>query len=79
MSLVFADTAFWVALTSPRDSLHHMALAASRQLQDTQLVTTEPILTEFLNAFCELGPYWRREAVRRIQQSCPRYNPLTMT
>lgn len=47
---VFADTFYWVALTSAEDDAHTHALAFSRSVP-LELVTTEEILTEYLTFF----------------------------
>jgi predicted nucleic acid-binding protein len=51
----FADTCFWIALSSPRDRDHPLALAWSRHLVQTRaaLLTTELVLWEWLNALSE--------------------------
>jgi predicted nucleic acid-binding protein len=49
----FADTSFWIALSSQRDQYHGRAVAWSRFVLKTKstLVTTEAVLWEWLNAF----------------------------
>jgi uncharacterized protein len=49
----FADTSFWIALSSQRDQYHGRAVAWSRFVLRTgsTIVTTEAILWEWLNAF----------------------------
>ena len=51
MRRVFADSLYWIALASPRDQWHARAIEASRALRGAQIVTTDEVLTEFLNAF----------------------------
>jgi uncharacterized protein len=51
MRRVFTDSLYWIAIASPRDQWHARAVEASRTLQGVQLVTTEEVLSEFLNAF----------------------------
>jgi uncharacterized protein len=63
---VFVDTWYWVAVTSPRDKWHLPALEARRSLGNAQLVTTEEVLTEFLNALSGGGPRIRREAAGAV-------------
>jgi len=65
---VFADTAYWIALLNPRDQLHHSAVVASQSLGRTHLITSDVVLTEFLNSFAGWGPYWRRMAARLVDQ-----------
>ena len=49
MPEVFADTGYWIALLNERDSLHSKARELSARLVDSTIVTTEMVLTEFLN------------------------------
>jgi uncharacterized protein len=51
MMRVFADSLYWIAIAFPRDQWHARAVRASQALQGVQILTTEEILTEFLNAF----------------------------
>ena len=64
MKRVFADTSYWIALLNPRDELHHRAVAASQEF--SELVTTEMVLVEFLNAFSDRGPHLRAAASRAV-------------
>lgn len=61
MSVVFADTFYWIAFTNIRDSAHEKA--RSRGLQQTTIVTTEEVLIEYLNYFAAWGPNFRRKAL----------------
>jgi predicted nucleic acid-binding protein len=58
----FADAFYWVALIYPRDRFHARVLSFSRQRGSARLVTTDEVLTEVLNHFSHLGPFWRAEA-----------------
>ena len=51
----FADTSFWIAISSRRDQFHARALSWSRHLVRTQaaLITTEAVLFEWLNALSD--------------------------
>ena len=55
MTGVFADTFYWVALTSTEDSAHVQAIDFSRSLQPSRIVTTDEVLDEYLAYFC-CGP-----------------------
>ena len=71
MKVLFVDAVYWIALLSPRDSLHEQAVSLSRSLDQTLLVTTEMVLTEILNAFAKQGAAFRRAAaalILRLQQ-----------
>ena len=49
MNRVFVDTAYWIARTNPKDRRHYAARRASRGLGKVRLVTTEEVLSEWLN------------------------------
>lgn len=53
MRIVFADANYWIGLFNPKDQLHDTALAASRTLMRTRLVTSEMVLVEVLNGLAE--------------------------
>ncbi len=59
MTALFADTFYWVALTNVRDSAHEQAKSFSRSLSPGSIVTTEPILIEYLNYFAAWGREFR--------------------
>lgn len=60
-SRVFLDTNYAIALCSPADQYHELALDLSRQIAAarTQSVTTVPVLLEIGDA---LSRQWRRDA-----------------
>ena len=62
MKTVFADTLYWVAITSPRDQWHDPALTARARLGSLRIVTTEEVLIEFLTALSSGGTLLRRHA-----------------
>ena len=62
MERVFADAGYRIALLNPRDDLHHKALALSRDLESAEIITSEMVLTEFLNCFSGYGPPLRELA-----------------
>jgi len=66
MARVFADTGYWIALLNPRDDLHHKATAVARDHGLGQIVTSEMVLTEFLNSFSDYGPRLRQAAARAV-------------
>jgi predicted nucleic acid-binding protein len=67
MRRVFVDTRYWIAITNRKDQWHQAAEKASRTLLGCHLVTTEEVLTEVLNAFCEAGQVLRQEAVDLVR------------
>lgn len=69
MRTVFADTPYWIAMLNPEDECAPLALAASRELGNARLVTTQEVLAEVMNYFARYGPAVRgaaAEAVREI-------------
>ena len=67
MERVFADTGYWIALLNPCDDLHQKATASSRNYSSSQIVTTEMVLTEFLNSFSDRGPRLRQAAASAVE------------
>jgi predicted nucleic acid-binding protein len=61
VTALFADTSFWIALSSRRDEYYARALAWSRDLTRTQasILTTEAVLWDWMNALSD-------SATRRI-------------
>ena len=55
MVIYFADTSFWIALSSRRDQYHSQALTwhAAVMQAGSKIVTTEAILWEWLNALAD--------------------------
>lgn len=67
MKAIFADTFYWVALTNKLDARHERALALPRSLGSPQIVTTEQVITEYLNFFAEWGERFRRKASANVR------------
>ncbi len=65
MKQVFADAGYWIALLNPRDALHHQALAATPTGRDS-ILTSQMVLTEFLNFFAAFGPAFRERAAEVV-------------
>jgi predicted nucleic acid-binding protein len=63
---IFADTFYWLALARPRDSWHAPAWSWASANTSTRIVTTDEVLTEFLNAFARSGPVRRAHAVATV-------------
>ena len=63
---VFADTFYWLALARPRDSWHAAARRWAAANASTSLVTTDEVLTEFLNALAGTGPAGRAYAAATV-------------
>jgi len=66
MERVFADTSYWIALLNPRDNLHQKASATSREYHPEKIITSEMVLTEFLNSFSDYGPSLRQAAAKAV-------------
>lgn len=67
MKRLFADTAYWIALTNSFDQYHSKAVEVSSTLGTCRIFTTEAVLTEFLNALADKGPLVRAAAVEMVQ------------
>lgn len=57
MATYFADTSFWIGLSSKRDQHHHRAIAWHQFVIRTasNIVTTEAVLLEWLNALSDVS------------------------
>jgi uncharacterized protein len=62
VKVVFADTFYWIALTSPDDAAHERALSISRALAPDKIVTTDEVLCEYLAFYSSAPPDVRAEA-----------------
>jgi uncharacterized protein len=67
MNVVFADAGYWIALFNPRDQLHAKAISVSTTLQGRSIVTSQMVLTEFLNHYAALGQPFRQRAVQVVR------------
>ena len=68
MKFIFADTFYWTALLNPKDHYHAIVKNYSRQLKSTILVTSDEVITEFLNFFSTYHPLMRQGAVQRAKE-----------
>lgn len=57
MATYFADTSFWIGLSSKRDQHHHRAVAWHQFVirNRSTIVTTEAVLLEWLNALSDVS------------------------
>ena len=57
MATYFADTSFWIGLSSKRDQHHHRAVAWYQFVIRTRstIMTTEAVLLEWLNALSDVS------------------------
>lgn len=67
MRTIFADTFYWTALLNPRDEWHIRVISFSKNLVSVRLVTTDEVLTEFLNFFSAYDMKMRQSVIERIQ------------
>ena len=68
MPEVFADTGYWIALLNERDNLHSRARELSARFAHATIVTTEMVLTEFLNHVSGGGSQIRHLAGETVLQ-----------
>jgi predicted nucleic acid-binding protein len=64
---VFADAFYWLALARPRDAWHAATLGWAAANTSTRIVTTDEVLTEFLNALAGTGRAGRVYAVATVR------------
>ena len=67
MSRVFADTFYWLAISSPTDQWRESVLKIVATIENLSLVTTEEVLTEFLAGMAGRGDYQRSLAIRMVR------------
>jgi predicted nucleic acid-binding protein len=63
---VFADTFYWLAVARPRDPWHVPVMRWATANRGTRIVTTDEVLTEFLNALSGTGPTGRSYAAATV-------------
>lgn len=68
MKTVFADTLYWVAGLNKRDQWYPSLVAAEKQLGNFQIVTTETVLIEMLNYYCENTGHLRQAAIGLVNR-----------
>lgn len=76
--LVFADTLYWLAITKPGDPYAGRARDARSILGAIQLITTEAVLAEFLNAFSKAIPRLRAHAAHMARTILNSQDVLTI-
>jgi uncharacterized protein len=68
MRAVFGDALYWVAVSNPHDQWHERAREVTQSLGACRIVTTEEVLTEFLNFLASRGDYLREKAVATVRR-----------
>lgn len=69
MPEIFADTFYWIALANPADASHHAARAFDLTNREVVLVTTDEVLSEFLNYFADSGERKRGIVVEMFEEA----------
>lgn len=67
MNAVFADTFYWIAFTNVQDLAHERVKAFTRSAKPDVIVTTEEVLTEYLNYFAAWGSHFRTKVTVNTQ------------
>jgi predicted nucleic acid-binding protein len=67
MRRIFADAVYWVAIAHRKDQWHAKAVQISQQIEAVTLVTTDEVLTEFLNHFSAYGDQVRAQVASTIR------------
>ena len=68
MNELFVDTIHLVALVNPKDQWHQKAVEVETATRNFDLVTTEDILTEFLNFYSEHGEFMRMKVSAFVRE-----------
>ncbi len=66
MKQIFVDTNHFVAILHPSDQLHNKAVLAESYLSSNRLITTDYILVEVLNYFCEFPIHFKTRISRAV-------------
>lgn len=67
MKVLFADTLYFVALFNPKDQWHQHAIATSKLVGESKLITTENVLVELLNFYSSYGDKARLAAATQVE------------
>jgi uncharacterized protein len=70
MKRIFVDTVHWIGLASPKDQCHEQATRLHKRLWPFRAVTTDEVLTEFLNRLSRTAEL--RKAVADMVQAIHR-------
>jgi predicted nucleic acid-binding protein len=76
MKAIFVDTSHLVASVHPRDPLHDRAKKVELEFRNIPLITSDLVLVELLNYFCEFSEHYKRRIVRAVDAviANPRYS-----
>ena len=67
MKPVFADTFYWIALADYTDESHQHALHLTADLASRRIITTDEVLTEYLNFFSSSMEPSRRQVMLSVR------------
>ncbi len=67
INLVFADTFYWIAIADYTDSSHQQALALTARMSPYKILTTDEVLTEYLNFFADRSELVRRQVLQSVR------------
>jgi hypothetical protein len=65
--ILFADAFYWIALLNRNDKYYPIVKAFNRNLININLITTDEVLTEFLNFYASSGIQMRSNAVNKVE------------
>ncbi|MDM3855977.1 MAG: hypothetical protein PT120_14020 [Aphanizomenon gracile PMC649.10] len=68
MKKIFADTFYWIALLNPKDDWYDSVIKVSQSIANSQIITTEEVLTEVLTFYSNSGSRQRKRTVNFIKQ-----------
>ena len=69
MPEIFADSFYWIALANPADAWHEAATKFSQTSPNASLLTTDEVLSEFLNYFSAAGERKRDVVARMFEET----------
>jgi predicted nucleic acid-binding protein len=67
MRKIFVDTLYWLAIIIPNDSWQAAANKARSLLGNVIMVTSDEVLSEFLNHLSRGGEHMRRQAAKMVR------------
>jgi uncharacterized protein len=67
VKLVFADTLYWGAALHPHDQYRAQAIRAREAFGVVRLITTDEVLTEFLDGLAQRGTHLREAAACAVR------------
>lgn len=67
MSIIFADTFYWIALLSPRDTWHSRVIEWSQSNPHQSLIITDGIIDEIFAHFSKQGEIMRGKVIEFYQ------------